>query len=243
VPIAAAHGDSGFGLIDVMVSLAILLGVLVPTCLLIDNVVSQATQQRAKVAAAELADQYLEQTANAPLATLEGEISRDTLLTATPVTVAGLQFNVWAHLEWADTGAYTHSLCKSGNPPQVIRATITVKWAGAQQLGETSVVNPPYGALIPNDGFLSIQIEGATGAAPADTASLINVPVTVTPSGGSATVYNPDQYGCVYLEEPAGNTYTVTLGSPAGGPTFISNQEVLDPSQTSASRPPACRPT
>jgi hypothetical protein len=225
-----------------MMSLVILLTVLVPTTLLIDNVVSQATQQRAKVAATELADEYLEQTANATLASLEADISRDVLLTATPVTVAGLQFNVWSHLEWADTGASTHSLCTTGNPPQVIRATITVKWAGGQQLGETSIINPPYGALIPNDGFLSIQIEGATGSAPADTANLVNVPVTVTPSSGSAVTYNPDQYGCVYLEEPLG-TYTVSLGSPSSGPTFIDWQENLTPSQASISVPTAGLPT
>ena len=59
---------------------------------------------------------------------------------------------------------------------------MTVKWGNNQSLGETSVINPPYGTVIPGDGFLSIQIYGAGAPSPpADTANLINVPVTVTP--------------------------------------------------------------
>jgi hypothetical protein len=224
-------GEEGFGLLDVILSLVILLTVLVPTAYLIDSVVSNAATQRGRVTAAELADQWLEKMSNATLTTLQSDISRDTLLTPTPVVVAGIPFSVWAHLEWADTGT-APSLCTSGNPPQVIRATINVKWPG-QQMGETSIINPPYGTVIPGDGFLSVQIQGANAPlAPADTANLINVAVNVTPQGGSATTYNPDKYGCVYLEEPLG-TYSVSLASPTGGPTFIDWQEVLTPGPSS----------
>jgi hypothetical protein len=224
-------GEEGFGLLDVILSLVILLIVLVPTAYLIDSVVANAATQRGRVTAAELADQWLEKMSNATLTTLQSDISRDTLLTPTPVVVAGIPFSVWAHLEWADTGT-APSLCTSGNPPQVIRATINVKWPG-QQMGETSIINPPYGTVIPGDGFLSVQIQGANAPlAPADTANLINVAVNVTPQGGSTTTYNPDKYGCVYLEEPLG-TYSVSLASPSGGPTFIDWQEVLTPGPSS----------
>jgi hypothetical protein len=115
---------------------------------------------------------------------------------------------------------------------------MTVKWGAglnALSLGETSIINPPYGALVPGDGFLSIQIAGRSApAAPTDTTNLINVVVSVTPSGGSTTTYNPDQYGCVYLQEPLG-TYGISLASPSGGPTFIDWQENLTPSQPSVS--------
>ncbi|HXX91750.1 MAG TPA: hypothetical protein VEI83_16145 [Acidimicrobiales bacterium] len=215
-----------------MVAFLVLLVVLVPTGYLIDTVVSNAAVQRGRVTASELADQWLEKMSNATtLTTLQNDISRDVLLTPTPVVIGGQPFSVWSHLEWADTGT-SPSLCTSGNPPQVIRATITVKWSG-QQMGETSIINPPYGTLVPGDGFLSIQIQGANApAAPSDTANLINVGVNVTPQGGSTTTYNPDKYGCVYLEEPLG-TYSVSLSSPAGGPTFVDWQEVLTPSQPS----------
>ena len=293
--------EDGFGLVEVMISLSVLLVVLLATSYLVDNVVQQAATSREKVAATELAEQWLEQLSNDPISSLQAYIAKDVQLTPKPVTVAGIAFTVWGHLEWGDTGA-THSLCTTGNPPQVIRATVTVKWAG-QAIGETTVMNPPYGTVIPGDGFLSIQIYGLTAnSPPADTANLINVPVTVTPvttlasaltsgttisvagltnpvavgdsitigsgsttqvltanavsavgsgtqtitvhsftvngtyaagtsvwdSAWGQTTYNPDQFGCVYLQEPLGD-YTEVLGSPSGGPTFIDNTENLTP--------------
>ena len=234
--VGTRHGaaEDGLGLVEVLLSMAVLLTVLVSATYLVDNVVQQAAVNRQKVAATELAEKYLEVTANSTLATLQSQISRDVLLTATPVNIGGINYSVWSHLEWAATGA-SPSLCTSGNPPQVVRATITVKWAPGQSLGETTIVNPPYGAIVPGDGFLSVQIQGATAPKPpADTAALTNVRVSVTPSGGSATVYNPDQYGCVYLEEPVG-TYAVSLSSPSGGPAFIDWQENVAPGQPSVS--------
>ena len=44
---------------------------------------------------------------------------------------------------------------------------MTVKWGDGQSLGETSIINPPYGTVIPGDGFLSIQIYGANAPKPA----------------------------------------------------------------------------
>ncbi len=172
--------EDGFGLVEVMLSLSVLLVVLVATSYLVDNVVQQAATAREKVAATELAEQWLEQLSNSPISSLQAYIARDVKLTPQPVTVAGVGYTVWGHLEWGDTGA-THSLCTTGNPPQVIRATVTVKWAG-QAIGETTVMNPPYGTVVPGDGFLSIQIYGLqANSPPADTANLVNVPVTVTP--------------------------------------------------------------
>jgi hypothetical protein len=285
-----------------MLSLSVLLIVLVATSYLVDNVVKQAATARKKVAATELAEQWLEQLSNAPISSLQAYIARDVQLTPQPVVVGGIGYTVWGHLEWADVGV-THSLCASGNPPQVIRATVTVKWNYNQSLGETTIINPPYGTVVPGDGFLSVQLQGFNSPnPPSDTANLTNVVETVMPattltlaaaSGapttlhvaaltspvslndaivigtgasaqtvtataaaavnattipvtalttaaplgssvhdnawGSAT-YNPDQFGCVYLLEPTG-TYTVTLASPAGGPTFIDWLENQTPGQ------------
>ncbi len=304
------RGEHGFGLLEVILSLTVLLLVLIASSYLVDSVVQQAAFNRQRVSAAELAEQYLETTSNATLSSLQADISKDTLLTATPVNVGGINYSVWSHLEWAGTGS-SPSLCASGNPPQVIRATMTVKWGNGQSMGETSVIDPPYGTVIPGDGFLSIRIYGATAnKPPADTTNLINVPVSVTPvtklntalttgtgaqtsisvagltlpvtngdsltigsgslaqvvtatgngtvgSGtqtisvssftptstfvagtavadaawGGTSIYNPDQNGCVYLQEPLGK-YSVSLASPAGGPSFIDYQEYPTPGVT-----------
>ena len=155
------RGEHGFGLLEVILSLTVLLLVLVASSFLVDTVVKQAAFNRQRVAAAELAEQYLETTSNATLSSLQANIAKDVLLTPTPVTVGGVNYSVWSHLEWAGTGN-APSLCTSGNPPQVIRATMTVKWGAGQSMGETSIIDPPYGTVIPGDGFLSIQIVGPT---------------------------------------------------------------------------------
>jgi hypothetical protein len=64
-------------------SLTILLLVLVASSFLVDTVVKQAAFNRQKVAAAELVEQYLELTSNATPSSLQANISRDVLLTAT----------------------------------------------------------------------------------------------------------------------------------------------------------------
>jgi len=227
--------EGGFGLLEVILSLTVLLLVLIASSYLVDNVVQQAAFNRQRVAAAELAEQYLETTSNATLSSLQADISKDVLLTATPVTVGGINYNVWSHLEWAGTGN-APSLCSSGNPPQVVRATMTVKWGNNQSLGETSIIDPPYGTVIPGDGFLAVQIYGANSpSAPADTANLINVQVNVTSqTTGTTITYNPDQSGCVYLQEPLGK-YNVSLASPTGGPSFIDYQENPTPSVANTS--------
>jgi hypothetical protein len=222
--------EDGFGLLEVMLSLVVLLMVLVASSYLVDNVVQQAALNRQKVAAAELAEQYLETTANNSLTSLQADISKNVLLTATPIKVGGINYSVWSHLEWAGTGV-APSLCASGNPPQVVRATMTVKWGNGQSLGETSILDPPYGTVIPGDGFLSIRIYGGNlTSAPADTANLLNVAVNVySQTTNTTTTYNPDQNGCIYLQEPLGK-YLVTLASPTGGPAFIDYQENSTPS-------------
>jgi Tfp pilus assembly protein PilV len=176
------RGEDGIGLVEVMLSLSVLLIVLVATSYLVDNVVKQASTARKKVAATELAEQWLEQLSNAPISSLQTYIARDVQLTPQPVVVGGIGYTVWGHLEWADVGV-THSLCATGNPPQVIRATITVKWNYNQSLGETTIINPPYGTVVPGDGFLSIQLQGFNSPnPPADTANLTNVVETVMPA-------------------------------------------------------------
>ena len=79
------RGEHGFGLLEVILSLTVLLLVLIASSYLVDNVVQQAAFNRQRVSAAELAEQYLETTSNATLSSLQADISKDVLLTATPV--------------------------------------------------------------------------------------------------------------------------------------------------------------
>jgi hypothetical protein len=213
--------EDGFGLLEVMFSLVVLLLVLVASSYLVDNVVQQAAINRQKVAAAELAEQYLESTSNVSLQSLQSDISRNVLLTPTPVSVGGISYSVWSQLQWAGSGS-APNLCSSGNPPQVIRATMTVDWGNNQSLGETSIIDPPYGSVVPGDGYMSIQIDGANAPSPpADTANLTNIPVTVTPVTTSSsalvsgTKYTTFTVAGLTSAVSSGDTITIGSGSLA----------------------------
>lgn len=214
--------DDGFGLIDALVALGLLLTIVVTTYLVMYDVIEQTGVARQRVAATELAEQLLEQIANDPLSTLQGYIGHNVLLTPTPVTIVSTQFSASAHLEWSGTGS-SPSLCLSGNPPQVITATVTVNWNVNVTLAETTVINPPYGTAVPTDGWVSVKITGASGSTPPAGVTSVVVGINDGPHG-SVTNYSPDDNGCVYQQEVPGS-YTVTLSSPSGGPAFIDGQE------------------
>jgi len=205
--------------------------ILVSTSYVIDTVSTQASNARERVSATQLAEQWLETVANWPLTTLQADIGQNVTLATT--SVAGIPYKVTGHFDWLDTGS-SHSLCKSGSPPQVITSQVTVSWVSSS-LTETTVINPPYGTVNPSDGYIAVQIEGASGSPPA---AVTTVPVTITPVGGSAQAFVPDSNGCVFTQETPG-LYNVQLGSPAGGPVFIDGQESFRPCDCSTTSPPS----
>jgi len=81
---------------------------------------------------------------------------------------------------------------------------------------------------LPNEGYLAVQVNGASGSAPANVGS---VTVSIQPSnsagsptsGTTATVYTPDSNGCVFAQEVPGY-YTVTLGSTSA-PPFVNTSD------------------
>lgn len=223
----AARGEGGFGLVESVIALAILLSIMVATSYLIASVLGQASNARQRVSATGLAEQWLETLSNDPLTTLQADMNQTVTLSST--TVAGVPYTVKAYLDWSGDGL-APSLCKSGSPPQVIRATVTVSWEVTNSLAETTVINPPYGTAVPTDGYLSVQILGTDGSDPP--AGVTNVPVVINDgTGGAQETYLPDTNGCVYRQDPPGS-YTVTLGSPTGGPQFVDWQETPAPTSS-----------
>ncbi len=219
-PRRRASGEAGFGLIESVIALGVLIAILVSTSYVVDTVSDQASTARERVTATELAEQWMETLANDPLTTLQSDMNHDVTL-ATP-DISGVTYTVVSYLDWSGTGL-APSLCLSGSPPQVIRTSVTVNWEVTNTLTETTIINPPYGTASPGDGFLSVQIIGATGSGPPG--DVTNVPVVIDdgPEGADET-YTPDTNGCVFREESPG-TYSVTLGQPKAGPAFADNQE------------------
>lgn len=223
------RADDGFGLLDALLALTVLLVILIATSNLVTDVIKQAAHSKEQVSATEIAEQWLERLANDPIATLQSDINHTISLTSTPVTVAGIGYSASALLAWADAGA-SQNACTSGNPPQVILATVTVTWGEHQSLAETTIVDPPYGTAIPTDGYISVQIVGASGSAPPGGVTNLQVTINDGPHG-ALTSYTPDVNGCVFQQEAPG-TYTVTLSSGSGG--YVDWQENAAPSTSLA---------
>lgn len=223
--------EDGFGLVEMLVAFTILLIVLTATATLTTSLLGQAASTKDQVTATDLADQALAQVAEEPLSTLSADVNRTVdLTTSGPVTVAGTPFAMAQYLGWYGTGA-APSLCTSGNPPEVLQATVTVTWDhGRQRIAETSVIDPPYGAAQSTDGWLSVQIESAANPSepPADVQA---VQVVITPSGqASLPAEQPDPQGCLYQPVPAGS-YQVVVQGPAS-PLFVDGDDQPDPPPT-----------
>lgn len=230
------RGEAGFGLLEMIVAFTVLLVVLVATAELTSSILGDAATTHAQVTATDLADQVLNQLSQDSIQTLQTDVNRDLELTSaanggSPYKIGGETYNVWQYLGWYGTGD-APSLCVTGNPPEVMQATVTVTWGESGRLAETSVINPPYGSAQSTDGWLSVRIESA--ADPNDPPSDVSaVAVSVTPQGGSPTSYTPDDQGCVYDAVAAGS-YTVAVTGP-GSPVFVNNNNLTTPPAVAAS--------
>jgi hypothetical protein len=85
-----------------------------------------------------------------------------------------------------------------------------------------------------NEGYLAVQVDGASGSAPAQP-SKVSVQIQETAdandnptTGTTVQTYTPDTNGCVYVEEPPAY-YTVALSSSTT-PPFIDTSLDLSPS-------------
>jgi Tfp pilus assembly protein PilV len=158
--------EAGFGLLDVLLALVVLLVVIIPATYLIDTTVQQSASARSKVAATELAEQELEALNNSTLATLEGFLNTTT--TVGTQSVSNVTYTTSVYLDWKGTGA-SPNLCSAGTPPQSMSANATVSWGTAttQQVTEESVIDPPYN----QPGF---NISGGTTTSGKTTSGLVS---------------------------------------------------------------------
>lgn len=150
--------EAGFGMVEVLVAIVILLVVLVPAAYMMDSAVQQSASAREKVAATELAEQALEQLGNDSLTTLEGELN--TVVPLSTVMVAGVTYKVTGFLTWQGVGS-SPDLCSSGSPPVSISASATVTWGPgiSKRLAEQSVISPTYGLPV---FYLSSKLKSGT---------------------------------------------------------------------------------
>lgn len=231
------RGDQGFGLIEVVVALVVLMVAIVPLELLITNITTQAAQVREKVAATGVAEKWLEYYNSLPLSSFPSQLPATI---AEPATVlGGITYKTNVQLQWGDTGL-SGNLCTNGSTPQIVSAIANVTWgssagiqAGGNQVQEQTVINPPYGLLQPNQGFLALQVDGASGAL--TTPNGESVIATISPSpyaaGVASAAVTVPAGGCIFTTANNG-TYTVALSSTgtASPYLYVDNTENLSPS-------------
>jgi Tfp pilus assembly protein PilV len=231
------RGDQGFGLIEVVVALAVLMIAIVPLEFLIANITSQAAQVREKVAATGVAEKWLEYYNNLPLSSFPHNLP--TTIAEPATVIGGITYNANVQLQWGDAGL-TGNLCTTGSTPQIVSAIANVTWgssagiqAGGNQVQEQTVINPPYGLLQPNQGFLALQVDGATG--PLTTPDGESVIATISPSpyaaGVASAAVTVPAGGCIFTAANNG-TYTIALSTTgtASPYLYVDNTESLSPS-------------
>ncbi len=233
---ATRGNDQGFGLIEVIVALSLLMIATVPIELLVATITGQAAQVREKVAASGVAEQWLEHYNNLPLSSFPANLPAT--ITEPDTTIAGTNYHASVQLQWAESGL-AGNLCTPGSTPQVISAIANVTWgsaiqatAGYNRVQEQTVINPPYGLLQPDQGFLAIQVNGAAG--PLTTPIGQTVTATIAPSpyagGGASAALTVPAGGCIFTAA-ANGTYTVTLSSSGTSSPYlyVDNNEHTNP--------------
>ncbi len=242
--------DEGFGLIEVVVAFAVLLAVLVPTALILDNAAGQASTARLRLTALSLAEQCVEKLGNTGPPFTHGApetgvpIQEDTnCIGSTPVVESTVAYTLHAKFTWTTSEGSHPDLCTSGSVPSVLAVHVWVTWRHTHQVNDSTIIDfPPPG--LPTDGFLAVQVNGdPPGAPPADASGVAwstrvqGVPVTASSTSYTATLH-PNSYGCVFQEVPPGS-YTVSLADPSSGgvpdtPSWTANaDETTAPSQSS----------
>ena len=169
------ESDSGVTLIEVMVAFVILMITVLPASYLLSNEVGQASTARDSLTALGIAEQWMEQLAqaqdpppqNSNLGVWTNTLLSPSLLPAgwapgsLPVTRGGVTYKVSAEYNWASpSGGGNPDLCTSapGAAP-VLNLAVVVKWGRSDSVQDSTNIDFPTPG-IPAYGFLSMQLNG-----------------------------------------------------------------------------------
>lgn len=222
------RGDDGFGMIDCIVAMVILLGVLIPAGYLFTNVLSQAASARQRITALSVAEQWIENLNNSgPAADSNNQPEVGTSFSEPSSTLSGITYSVTARFKWTDASGGTPDFCTTAISP-VLGLQVTVSWGLGQSITDQAILNFPASGNL-TDGYLAIQVDGdPAGSPPVDvfnnawSSRVQNVPVQV--SGSNLTTpysLTPDSNGCTFLQLSPG-TYTVQVG-PGPTSSYVAN--------------------
>lgn len=215
-----------------------LLAIALPSSYLLGTVLQQTGDARASVAAGLIAEQQLEEahavlsaamTAGASSVCTHAPATSPDLPCTIPVTnqvVQGFTYRTDLYFQWSTLGG-TADVCSSGQIPQVVLAQVTVSWGPTlRSVTQSSIVNLPYIATNPLNGFLAVQVNDSGGD------GTQGVTVTATnPNTNAAFIALTDSHGCAFLTVPnLSPGYTVSLSPPSNQPGAVYVDETNNPS-------------
>ncbi len=220
--------DAGFGLVEVVISLVVLMVALLPLDFLMTNIAKQSALARYRIAALGVAEHWLSYYNNLNLSAANFANLIGTT-TQPPTKIGSATYDSTVTMQWGQVGV-NGDLCATGSVPQIINANVVVTWGRGNSVQESTVINPPYGLITPGDGFIAIQVLKADGSNQQIAPPGQPIDVSFSPSTGivgTPPTVVPATTGCIFVEASVG-TYQVTLSSPTPSPTsFVNDGETV----------------
>ena len=219
--------ESGFGLIEVVISSVVLLLVTMGTLSLMDGAAKSTVQNRARTAAASLAEQDQDALRAKAALTLAGSAAtgRQGYTNSYSAPVGGVTYSVTSTATWVrDSSGATPSCTDPDGIAEYLRLTSTVSAplssTTVRPVTLTSLLAPTFGSFGKHTGTLTIELKDRSGT------GLPGVPVTVT--GPQNATQSTNAAGCaIFNYFPSGN-YNATW-SRAG---FVDKDGVTNPTAT-----------
>lgn len=211
--------ESGFGLIEVIVSAALLTVIALGILSAIDRTGAISAGNRARAVAADLADQDQERMRAFKITDLPNLNSTRT------VTVAKVPYRVRSSAVWVADKSGTESCTNNSDQADYLKISSTVTWPAqiaVRPVTATSVIAPPPGGLGPNRGNLVVQLLDQADQ------PLQGIPVGLSPSGGSLPT---NAEGCAFFAYVTAGAYQASFSQagwvdPAGNSNVTLNGSV-----------------
>jgi Tfp pilus assembly protein PilV len=196
-PPRRSRDESGFALVEVMVSAVLLIVLSLSTLSVIDRAQGTSSNNRSRDVAAQIAQSELDAIRQLPVSELGGGFHPGQVTK----TVGGIPYAVDSSADWVTDsgGAVT---CSTSGRLAYLRSTSAVTWPGmgsVKPVVADAIVDPGVAALGANKGALTVLLTGADGTGTEG--------ITVTAGGISAIT---DANGCAVIGNLDVGTQTLT---------------------------------
>jgi Tfp pilus assembly protein PilV len=206
-PHPSLRDESGFALLEVLVSGA-LLAVMVLAIFTTFDVSNRVTQKdRARAVAASLAQADQERLRVLTLGQLNAFANQGPQAAGTK-TVNGTTYTTTSRADWLADADQTTSCTSNGAAADYVKIVSTVTAppsTGIRPVTLTSVVTPPVGAFNANQGSLAVSVLGANGLGKAG--------VAVTLSGTASATRTTDATGCAFFGYMPAGAYSLGISA------------------------------